>query len=172
MTQDEFWDHVRAARRRDPEDHADHLAARLARLPVDEICDFGRLWQAAKARAHTWDLWGAAYLVNGGCDADGFDEFRNWLVLQGREAFDAAVANPDALADVLTGRGEVGTDAHPSYDAYCAATGRDDYVAALRQRYPDMPDDPPVEKTWDFDDPATMRARFPRLAAAYPTDEE
>lgn len=172
MTQDEFWDHVRAARRRDPDEHADHLAARLAPLPVDEILDFGRWWLAAKAAAHTWDVWGAAYLVNGGCADDEFDEFRNWLILQGREVFDAAVAEPDALAEVLSGRGEIGSDAHPSYDAYCAATGRDDYVVALQQRYPEIPDEPVPAKAWDFDDPAAMRARFPRLAAAYPTDEE
>lgn len=172
MTQDEFWEHVRATRRRDPEDHADRLAARLAHLPVAEILDFGRLWLEAKARTHTWDLWGAAYLVNGGCDADGFDEFRNWLVLQGREVFEAAVANPDTLADLLTGHDDVGTDSHPSYDAYSAATGRDDYVAALRARHPTLPDEPPLRKGWDFDDPAAMRTRFPRLAAAYPTDEE
>jgi hypothetical protein len=172
MTQDEFWDHIRASRRRDPDDQADLLAARLAHLPADEVLDFGRRWLEAKARAHTWDLWGAAYLVNGGCDADGFDEFRNWLILQGDEVFAAAVADPDTLAAVLTGNGEIGTDAHPSYDAYCAATGRDDYVAALRARHPDAPGDPPLAKAWDFDDPAAMRARFPRLAAAYPTDEE
>lgn len=172
MTQDEFWDHVGATRRRDPDDHADHLAARLARLPADDILDFGRWWQAAKAAAHTWDLWGAAYLVNGGCSDDGFDEFRNWLILQGRDVFDAAVADPDTLADRLTGHADVGTDAHPSYDAYCVATGRDDYVAALAQRFPNMPDEPVLKKEWDFDDAATMRARYPRLSAAYPTDEE
>lgn len=172
MTQDEFWAHIRASYRRDVDDHADHLAARLARLPVDEILEFGRLWLMAKATAHTWDLWGAAYLINGGCSDDGFDEFRNWLILQGRETFDAAVANPDSLADGLKGHGEIGSTAHPSYDAYCAATGRDDYVAGLAARYPEMPDEPTLGKEWDFDDAASMRSRFPRLAAAYPTDEE
>ena len=48
MTQDEFWDHIRATRRRDPDDQADLLAARLAPLPPDEVLDFGRLWLEAK----------------------------------------------------------------------------------------------------------------------------
>jgi len=34
-------------------------------------------------KAYTWDLWGAAYLINGGCSDDGFEYFRRWLVSRG-----------------------------------------------------------------------------------------
>ena len=46
------------------------------------------------------DLWGAAYLINGGCSDDGFDHFRGWLMTQGREVFARAVAEPDSLAEL------------------------------------------------------------------------
>ena len=55
------------------------------------------------AEAYHWDLWGAAYLINGGCSDDGFEYFRRWLVLQGRDVFQAAVSNPDTLAEVAEG---------------------------------------------------------------------
>lgn len=69
MTEPEFWAHVAAARPRryDPDAHADALAARLAKLPEGDVLDFVRHWDAASARAYRRDLWGAAYLVNGGC---------------------------------------------------------------------------------------------------------
>ena len=35
--------------------------------------------------SYRWDLWGAAYLANGGCSDDGFDYFRGWLIGQGRK---------------------------------------------------------------------------------------
>lgn len=172
MTEDEFWHHVRAARRRDPDEHADRLAARLARLPAGDILAFGRWWHVQEARSYTWDLWGAAYLVNGGCSDDGFEDFRNWLILQGREVFEAALKDPDSLAAALGGDAEVEVECHPAYDAYCAATGTDDYAAALAAKYPDLPDFPTLGGRWDFDDEDEMRRRYPKLFAAYLSDED
>jgi hypothetical protein len=39
--------------------------------------------------------------MNGGCSDDGFDYFRGWLISQGRTVFEAALENPDSLADVV-----------------------------------------------------------------------
>lgn len=36
-------------------------------------------------KTYDWDLWGAAYLINGGASDDGFDYFRGWLLSQGSE---------------------------------------------------------------------------------------
>ncbi len=167
MTKDEFWEHIRATRRLDPDEHAERLAARLAKLPVKEILSFGRWWQTMKARSYTWKLWGAAYLINGGCSNDGFEYFRNWLILRGREVFEAAVRDPESLAAVLKGDGEVEAEVTPAYDAYCAATGEDDYVAALEKQYPNLPGYPALKKGWDFDDDRAMRRRYPTLFATY-----
>ncbi len=84
MAHDQFWDHIRATRRRDPHEHAERLVARLAKRPTDEIVAFGRVWYELRAAAYTNALWGAAYVMNGGCSDDGFEYFRNWLLLQGR----------------------------------------------------------------------------------------
>ena len=35
MTEDEFWDHIRATRRVDPEAHNERLVKRLAKLPEE-----------------------------------------------------------------------------------------------------------------------------------------
>jgi hypothetical protein len=51
------------------------------------------------AESYRWDLWGAAYLINGGCSDDGFDYFRGWLLSQGRAIWQATLADPDSLAD-------------------------------------------------------------------------
>jgi hypothetical protein len=167
MTQDEFWEHVRATRRIDPDEHAERLAARLARLDVEDILSFGRWWHRSEVAAYSWELWGAAYLINGGCSDDGFEYFCNWLILQGRDVFEAAVKEPDSLAKVLRGDAEVEADCHPAYDAYCAVTGQADYAEELSRHYPDLPERPPLKKIWDFDDTDAMRGRYPKLYAAY-----
>ena len=167
MTQDEFWQHIRATRRRDPDEHAERLAARLGKLPVDEILSFGRWWHLAHVKAFTWKLWGAAYLINGGCSDDGFDYFKDWLILQGRAVFEAAVKNPDSLAAYLKGDGEVEAGGDPAFDAYAAVTGKEDFADALKAKYPKLPAYGPLKDDWDFDDDAAMRKRYPKLFAAY-----
>ncbi|MFL6076856.1 MAG: DUF4240 domain-containing protein [Mycobacteriales bacterium] len=36
------------------------------------------------AESYQGDLWGAAYLINGGASDDGFDYFRGWLIARTR----------------------------------------------------------------------------------------
>ena len=52
------------------------------------------------AEAHDWNLWGAAYLMKGGCSDDAFDYFRGWLVAQGRRTWERALRDPDTLAEL------------------------------------------------------------------------
>ncbi len=49
--------------------------------------------------AYAWPVWGAAYLVEGGCSDDAFMDFRDGLVLAGRATFERTLADPDTLAD-------------------------------------------------------------------------
>jgi hypothetical protein len=181
MTEPEFWSHVAAARPRrdDPDAHADALVARLAKLPEPDILDFAHHWEAASARAYRRDLWAAAYLIQGGCSDDSFQYFRWWLILQGRAVYEAALADPDALAEVLDGEDDVEAEVGPGVGAWFAATGTEPdeagyaaYERALRFRHPTRPPRPPLAPRWDFDDAAEVRRRLPRLAAVYLEGED
>ena len=63
-----------------------------------------RVLSALMADSCRSSLWPAAYVINGGCSDDGFDFFRGRLMLQGRETFRQAVADPDSLADLAAVR--------------------------------------------------------------------
>ena len=105
MDETEFWetiDSTRAAADGDPEDHADLLTERLAQLDPELVLEFARYFETRYNRAYRWDLWGAAVvLLRPESDADSFDYFRCWLIGQGREIFEGALQDPDALADLL-----------------------------------------------------------------------
>jgi len=181
MTLDEFWGHVKASKRRDPEAHAERLVKRLVKLPPDAIIDFDHWWDTVKQEAYRWNLWGAAYTINGGCSDDGFIDFRSWLVLQGREVFQAALADPDSLADVVDGEDEEATcECYPASRAWFQATGTEENTegyaaqhAAYEARHPRQT--PAAEhdmgENWDFDDYAETRRRLPRLASMYHQEE-
>jgi Protein of unknown function (DUF4240) len=63
----------------------------IARLSVADAATFGRHFQAVQARAYRYDLWGAAYVINGGCGDDTFDDFCTSLISRGRGAFKKSV---------------------------------------------------------------------------------
>ena len=51
--------------------------------------------------ADKYGLWNAATLIHeDGCYIDGFEDFRAWLIFQGKETYLSALKDPDSLADV------------------------------------------------------------------------
>ena len=175
MTQKEFWEHIEKSRRKDPYAHADRLVARLAKRPPADVLAFDRLWLVFRNRAYSWNMWGAAYLINGGCSDDGFIDFRSWLILRGRAVYTAALKNPDSLAAVVDPDEDVfECECYPGMDAWFLATGtvQDDagYDAwdaawAAQNSTPDPL--PALGRGWDFNNDRQMRKRYPCLAALY-----
>lgn len=99
-----FWkiiDESRGAAGGDAEEQLEVLGRLLEKLPPDEIVSFDRHLSELHARADHWDLWGAAYIIGGGCSDDGFMDFRGWLISRGEKVYEAAMANPESLADVV-----------------------------------------------------------------------
>jgi hypothetical protein len=178
-----FWELVEAARAEvddtvaDPDGVADALSDTLAKLPAEDIVGFGAEFERLQAESYRWDLWGAAYLINGGVSDDGFDYFRGWLVAQGQEIWEAALADPDSLADVVDedlgeefegfdGEGMLGVAAH----AYESATGSEAGFWEAVEEAGTEADDVPAGENFDFDDTGEMRSRFPRLAVLFLID--
>ena len=101
------------------------LEDRLSILPADEIIDFEHHLGRMVDLAYRWDLWGAAYIINGGCSDDGFEYFRGWLVARGKAIFDAALRDPDTLADVADDENaECETFLSVALPAYKRASGK------------------------------------------------
>ncbi len=174
MTLDEFWEHIQKSKRKDPDAHAERLEARLAKLKTDDILDFGHWWDRMMGEAYHWNLWGAAYIINGGCSDDGFEYFCRWLILQGRDVFQTAVTNPDSLAGLKVEPDEAECECYPAMNAWFAATKtkQDDagyaaHRAAEQARHPDRQPYPELGDGWDFDDDEEMKKRLPRLSALY-----
>ncbi len=172
MTEDEFWEHIEATKQSDSTAHARLLTDRLSILSVDEILDFDHFWSECLHEAYHWDLWGAAYLIKGGCSDDGSEYFCRWLILQGSEVFKMAVANPDSLARVVSPGEDVECGHSPALNAWFAATriindraGSDKLWAALEARHGPPTKYPDLGESWDSDDRKLMRKRYPDLWA-------
>jgi hypothetical protein len=102
MDERQFWDlvqRVHDAANDDMDRKCELLKAAILKLPKNDANDFATLFDTMMDRAYSHDLWGAAYLINGGCSDDTFNDFRSSLISRGRAGFERALANPDSLAD-------------------------------------------------------------------------
>jgi hypothetical protein len=141
------------------EDQARILTEHLAALPPEQIVAYqGHLDDALRA-SYRWDLWAAAYVINGGCSDDGFEYFRAWLIGQGRAAFQAALADPDSLADVVDDEVEAEDLLYVAWHAYQEATG-EELETPPREPY----DEAGMGEPWEEDD---LPDRVPRLCEKF-----
>ncbi|MFF9766415.1 DUF4240 domain-containing protein [Streptomyces sp. NPDC053086] len=172
MDETEFWeliDATREAAEGDPEEQADVLVDRLLQLDPELVLDFARHFEARYNRAYRWDLWGAAWLLLDGCSDDAFDFFRCWLIGQGREVYEGALHDPDALADLLgdfdeeiDGDGEeLGYAADEAYEQLTGTVAPDLGIAPARAE----PEGTPL----DLESDRTLAQRYPRLWERFKT---
>jgi hypothetical protein len=162
MTITRFWEiigDVHEASGGDMDVKCDLLRERLETLDPDEMKSFRRHFDACDAKAYSWGLWGAAYVIDGGCSDDGFDDFRSTLISQGRSVFESAVKDPDSLAD------QPYLDGEPCYEGFAyAVTDAEEQVvgeAGIRSDFPTTPsgDD------WDEED---LPRLYPKLSRRFP----
>jgi Protein of unknown function (DUF4240) len=69
----------------------------LQALPAEDITAFDRIFPTLFFNAYRWDVWAAAYIIEGGSD-DGFMDFHAGLICLGREANYDALNDPNSLA--------------------------------------------------------------------------
>lgn len=167
MTDQQFWTIIESGGPKAQDDPERQLAAvrkKLAGLPPDEIRDFQRLFHEKLVAAYSWDLWGAAYVINGGCSDDGFHYFREWLISRGRATYEAAVQHPDSLAGLTEPDRDdyefedLGYVAHKVYEEQ---TGVE--MVPFETSWPTEP----KGHEWDFDDDEQVARKLPKLAAIY-----
>jgi hypothetical protein len=170
----QFWKLIEDARLQvlDPADGeviAVQAAALLSAWPREESVAAEQVLSGLMAESYRVALWAAAYLVNGGCSEDGFDYFRGWLIVQGRDVFEHAVADPDTLADLPVIQVaaasatfvECEETLHIAAKAHQATTGEELPHDAYTTHCPELD----AELDFDFGDRAEMQRRLPRLTA-------
>lgn len=147
----------------DVDEQAEVLTDSLARLPAEQIVAFDRIYREHKVQAYTWPLWAAGYLINGGCSDDGFEYFRDWLIAQGRDAFERALTDPDSLADLDLDFADVAFAEAEDLGGAAAFAHRRVTGADLAHDWVPRPDGPQGEP-WNDDD---LPRLLPRLSARF-----
>ena len=163
MDENFFWQLITSSRAQtqgDPDQQHQNLSNLLQSLSDPEILAFDCVYQQKIIEAYDWRLWGAAYVINGGCSDDGFRYFCDWLIAQGRDVFEQALADPETLADL-----DDIEDAEAEEFGYLAAQVYQDRTGQPipADNGPTLPHDPKGEP-WDEEG---IEELYPRLAERY-----
>jgi hypothetical protein len=162
-----FWKIISAGGKRVQDDQDEQLEAireKLEACSPDELIEFQKLLDKRLIAAYTQELWGAGYLMNGGCSDDMFLYFRAWLISRGQKTYEAALADPDTLVKLADPERD---DLELEELMYLALEVYEEAVGSEMPRAELVWPAKPSGEAWDFDDDAAMRKHLPRLAAAY-----
>lgn len=160
MNEEQFWKLIDSVKNKseDCDERVENLEAELSKLSFDEIKSFDEIYFNQIIRAYRWDLWGAAYVINGGCSDDCFRYFCDFLISEGKEVFESALKNPESLAELDDMEAELEEFGYVALELYEEKAGSE------------MPDNSipypqePVGDQWDEDG---IEKLYPKLAEKY-----
>jgi hypothetical protein len=167
MEKQDFWKLIDASRHAaegNAEEQIETLTAQVADLSPGEIVAFDRILSEYHARAYDWGLWGAAYVIGGGCSDDGFMDFRGWLISRGEKDYEAALADPESLLDVVT---ESDGDCQIEGFQYIASQVWEEKTGKSSDDFPSHGiehREEPAGTPWEEDE---LEERFPRLCERF-----
>ena len=178
MDREDFWSVVQEARARvaDPVSDAKAVAREvlgvLASRSREQILGFDVVQRRLLASARRQRLVDACALINRYVSDDAFSDFLGWLQCQGQARWEAAVADPDSLADVLAPAAPRGLWCEPmlyvASNAWREAFRDDDGFWDALDAFEETDDVPlPVESDEMLPDRTAVLAALPRLAALY-----
>jgi hypothetical protein len=165
MDRAEFWrliGEAKEASKGDLDAQLDILVGRLSEYPPEEIVSFDAVLHQLMNESYTWDLWAAAYILNGGCSDDCFDYFRGWLITQGEMVYGKTLRDPETLVSLLwvadPGDFEFESILYAAWTAYENKTGQEFPMNMRENQVPE-----PTGEKWDED---SVDEKYPKLAAA------
>lgn len=156
-----FWKIINQAKleSEDWEDRPNKLKEILLALGEKEIIEFEKIYQEKMIEAYRWDLWGAAYIISGGCSDDGFHYFCSFLISEGEGIFNNAIIDPNSLSNInIEEDAELEEFGYVASEVYEEKTGE-----TIPDNNLDFPADP-IGKNWEEKD---LDGMFPKLAAKY-----
>ena len=152
-------DRSRAAANNNYQAQITSLKTILLTLEPIDIEKFDNTFTALLAASYDYKLWGASYVINGGCSDDCFDYFRQYLIGHGKEKFYQTIKDPESCASWIRSEEEDNWEGlqNSAMEAYKQKTGKE-----IPKTY-----QPKFEiKGKPFDEETVMK-QYPKLAKKF-----
>ncbi|MGJ8594119.1 MAG: DUF4240 domain-containing protein [Aquaticitalea sp.] len=161
MNENRFWEIIKSTKSnssRSYERQQTELNKELSKLTAIEILEFDNKFRTLRGQAYTWDLWAAAYIMNGGCSDDCFSDFRGWLIGQGKDIFENAMQNAESLVEL---KHDMDNDdweglSYVAREVYEKKTGGQDMPNGISENFEI------IGEEWEEDDDV-LKVKYPKL---------
>jgi len=168
MTQDKFWKIIEKANGiTNPDEIVNVVREELEKCTPQELIEYQKHFDTFFDKANRWDIWGAIYLIHGGCGDDSFMDFRYTLISRGKDIYEKAIQEPDSLV-TLRFNDDIFEDLFNEMFGYIAIelyeekTDDDIYNSInLNNTEEDMGEE------WDFDDRDECLKRLPKITEKF-----
>ncbi|MFT7618092.1 MAG: hypothetical protein ACI97A_001732 [Planctomycetota bacterium] len=105
MNEETFWGIIEKAGCPDLcpiEEQCERITAALKPLHKADLVAFESLRHQLLVKAYTWPMIKASFIVLSYTSDDVFEDFRHWIILNGRKRFYEATLKPDRLAEFMS----------------------------------------------------------------------
>ena len=102
MNEATFWKIIEDAGAPDKcptDEQCEKSSETLSKLSKTELIAFENFHNRLIEKSYTWPLLKACFIVLSYVSDDVFEDFQNWVILNGRKRFEETIENPDAIAD-------------------------------------------------------------------------
>src|ERR1700679_206529 len=149
------------------EEQVASLKQLLIAMPDEDLIAFQEMIDHMMMQAYRWGLWGAAHIMMGGCSDEMFEHFRAGLIMKGKDIYEAAVVEPDTLAEV----GDIDECEDLLYLACEVYEDRND-DGAIYDRFHEESKPTPDGDAFDEHDTRYLKQEYPRLWEIYMADSD
>jgi hypothetical protein len=164
MPDDTFWRIITTtfdSSAGDFEVQQEELEKELRKLSPQDVILFDNKFRQLRGHLYNWELWGAIYIIHGGCSDDSFMDFRDWVIAQGQEFYTKTLSNPESLVDIDEDKIEIDCEGigYIARTVFTELTGQD-----IPSEYLENQKITGKEWTEEGDD---LKKMFPKLYAKY-----
>ncbi len=165
MNEEDFWNLINKSKNIPGDNYQRQISSLKTVLqslnPID-IEKFDNTFTALLAASYDYQLWGAAYVINGGCSDDCFEYFREYLIGQGKERFYQTINDPESCVNWIKQEEEENWEGlrYAAMEAYQQKTGKE------------LPGNfqPKFELKGKAFDEETVHKQYPKLAKKFMGD--
>jgi hypothetical protein len=162
MGEDEFWKLIeksRIASNNNYQLQIKSLQEILIKTDTGNILKFHNTFHALLAASYDSKLWGASYVINGGCSDDCFEYFREYLIAHGKYRFYSTLKDPESCAPWIRAEYEDNWEGirYAASNAYKQKVGQD-----IPRNY-----QPEYKLKGKIFDESTVSQQYPKLAKQF-----
>ncbi|MCE2573897.1 DUF4240 domain-containing protein [Motilimonas eburnea] len=162
MNEEEFWELVESSGSPDncsPEEQCVRITKKLSGKSKEELVAFANIHREILCKAYTWPMLKASFVLLSYISDDVFEDFRNWVILNGKKRFYETLDNPDNIASYIQVQDPV-EEVTGEALLYVCDEAWDGDIEDLEEEYV-YPEDPVIEDDWPSE--KELKQEFPKL---------